>query len=218
MILLYMVIKYLRIIIPFLFFLSLLSCRYDPKYISSVEESYFIYKNRYLLHFKNFETFNGGFDNIIFDKYRVNNTIIHFNLTSFLTSISIDEGKNNNLSSLRWELEVFKRINSNTISYNVNKIMIKTSEYEVDLNELISNEEYYTKEQRKVDFNNRYWQDNNYLDSRILGSTIIISLPKDGKIDAILNIDLINDDGYENYEFIYSFKIKRKVSLWTMIM
>ena len=137
-----------------IFLLVLLSsCRYDPKYHSSIENSYFVYRNRYILDHKNFQTFNDGFDNKIFDKYRVNNTIIHFYLyQDFNRYISIDEGENNNLISINWVLEVFKRIDGNVETFNVKKMLFKTSEYEKDMNEFLSHGYYYTDEQRKVEF------------------------------------------------------------------
>jgi len=69
----------------------------------------------------------------------------------------------------------------------------------------------------KLNLKKQYWQDNNYLDARILGRNIIFPLPKDGKIDVIVDIDLVFGEKVENYEFTYQYIIKRKKSLFSLI-
>jgi hypothetical protein len=156
-------------------------------------------------------TLGGDFDNEILNKYNVDGTIVIFILLD--GSIPIDENKGKKLSGNRWELRIYRKNDNKLLSYDINKIIIKTSEHEIDLNEVKYEDENYFNNYNKemlAAFRQFSQFNESYEISMITGDWIRYPLPKDNKVNIILDIDLVNDSGYKNCVFVYSFDIKRK--------
>jgi hypothetical protein len=151
------------------------------------------------------------FNNKLLNEYSVDDTIVIFILLD--GSIPINENKGKKLSGNRCELRIYKKNDSKILFYNINKIIIKTSEYEIDLNNVKYEDENYFNsysEELKEIFAAFNQFNIDYEISMITGDWIRYPLPKDNNVNIILDIDLVNDNGYENCIFLYSFDIIRK--------
>jgi hypothetical protein len=163
-------------------------------------------------------TLKNDFNNELLNEYRVDDTIAIFILLD--GSIPINENKGKKLSGNRWELRIYRKNDSKVLSYDINKIIIKTSEYEIDLNDVkYEDENYYNSDsdelKEKLAFFSQFSEE--YEISMITGDWIRYPLPKDNKVNIILDIYFVNDNVYKNCIFIYSFDIKRKTELFHYI-
>jgi hypothetical protein len=177
-------------------------------------DMFYVYENKELKKL----TLASDFNNELLDEYRVDDTIVIFSLLD--GSIPVGENKGKKLSCNRWELRVYRKNDSKVLSYNINKIVIKTSEYEIDLNDVkYEDENYYNNasDEHKENLLTFSQSFKDYEISMIDGDWIRYLLPKDNKVNIILNIDLVNENGYTNCMFIYPFEIKRKTELFHYI-
>lgn len=157
------------------------------------------------------------------DEYCFNDVVIQFHLIFDTIYTSEKEYIKNNLARNGWALNVYRKEGSNK-TFRINKIIIKTSDYEIDLEDAIYDSTGYKQKAELTTFrsleifdqNNfqnketfKRLKEDDYEISRIR-SRIMYLLPKDKKLNIIVDIDIIKDNEYENNVFIYTFEIKKR--------
>jgi hypothetical protein len=163
------------------------------------------------------------------DEYYINNVVVQFHLILDIIWLNEEERNEENLAKNGWALNIYRKEGSN-VSYRVNKIMIKTSDYEIDLEDVLyENNSYKNRAESPIfrsltipdqhNFRKKetfiVLRDSHYEISGIR-SHIMYPLPKDKKVNIVVDIDIINDNGCENGIFMYSFEIKKRRVLFYM--
>jgi hypothetical protein len=163
-------------------------------------------------------TIENNFNNKLLDEYRINDAIVIFSLN--YGEIYLHEKKDKNLARNSWDIRVYRKKDSN-IQYCINKITLKTSDYEKDLSVSLygRNSDEFTGKLSAFDsvsFSKDY-ELSMIMDGIFPTDGEMYPLPKDKKVNIIVDIDIMHDNGYENGIFMYSYEIKKEREWWDWI-